>query len=192
MKNYKSVRSSCRLNVTSGEMVCVMDANRNNYSLYLNDTLLTHTTVIALHQAPVGTEDLPLEADHTVAEILEQWSHRMSACDPEKVASLFGLEDVLDVPFAHLDKTDYYRLQLLKAILEDAPAIEFVAPWRITDFSCLLHGAYTLSCQRSDFTQGVCPAFIAYDPGYLPGLAFVADRVLGRSENTLVELLTDF
>lgn len=192
MKNYKSVRSSCRLNVTSGEMVCVMDANRNNYSLYLNDTFLTHSTVIALHQAPVGTDDLPLKANDTVAQILEQWSHQIPGCDAEETALLLGLEDVLEVPFTHLDKTDYYRLQLLKAILEDAPVIEFVAPWRVTDFSCLLHGAYTLSCQRSDFTEGRCPAFIAYDPGYLPGLAFVADRVLGRSEDTLVELLTDF
>lgn len=173
-------------------MVCVVDANRNNYRLYLNDADLLHSTVIALHQLPVGSESLPIDLYATGAELLHQWSPMLAFYTVEEVVELFGLEETLDVPLRDLDKSHLYRIQLLKAVLENAPVIEFVAPWRICGFSDLLHGAYTLAQDRSELLGLSAPAFVAYDPGYLPALAFMVDRVLAHKEDTLVELLADF
>ena len=192
MKSYKATRNPILLQVRAGEIICVMDANRNNYQLQLNKTNQSASAVIALHQTPAATSGLPIHPNDTVLDILYNWLADAPVVSVESTIEQFGLEDALLVSFSALDQDARYRLQVLKAVLEGAPVLEFVAPWRIVGFSDFLRGVYDFVSDYSQQTGRPLPALVAYDPGYLPGLAFIADRVLEPRSEALVELLSDW
>lgn len=189
MSSYKLLKSPRSLNVHPGEVVCVMDANRNNYALILEKEPARPSAVIALNHFPVSTPACPVSRQASVQDTLQRWLKGFPDFSVRKISALFGLEEVLTVSLPALGNEMRYRLLVLKAILEKAAFIEFVAPWRITGFSDLLQGARTFAKTYSRYRPFALPAFIVYDPGYLPGVALLSDRLLAARQNEVIELL---
>lgn len=160
MSRYKLVKPPHTLNVHPGEVVCVMDANRDKYTLILEKPNPSSSAVIALNHFPVSTPVCPVSRQESVQQTLQRWLKGIPDLSVKKISALFGLEEVLSASIAALGNETRYRLLVLKAILERAASIEFVAPWRITGFSDLLQGARTFAKTYSRYRPFPLPALI--------------------------------
>ncbi len=179
------------IKIHPGELVQILGFTNNKYQFIIGRRKVPLMVTIDPNYKIKSTKKWPVSLIDTTYSLLNRWLADAPVISVDDVIEIFNLREYMGCKIENADETLCFRLQALRAILDNVEIITFISPWRTSQFTEFIHGLQTFVADHFD-SGSYDPAFVVYDADNLIGFSCIVDRVLEPQRGRLRELVVDF
>lgn len=174
------------LKVSPGEVIQILGMKPGICKVSLDTKISTKCVALSPTDRLDSSTYWKIYPHDTVVSLLNRWLADVSFISVPEVLEDLGLQDAATMPMSAWDLDIYFRLTVLKAILEGYNVLELSSVEDLSNLTEFIINIQSFMTDHLDRENSV--SIIIYEGDSVPGITLIADKVLMYKQNKLSEL----